>query len=51
VGTALFYDPLILPKINRGILEYLERHGLQRVGELTGALRLNTPSTARQCGC
>jgi dihydroorotate dehydrogenase (NAD+) catalytic subunit len=51
VGTALFYDPLILPKINRGILEYLERHGLQRVGELTGALRLNTPSTAGQCGC
>ena len=51
VGTALFYDPLILPKINQGILEYLERHGLQRVSELTGALRLNTRPTARQCGC
>jgi hypothetical protein len=43
IGTALFYDPLILPKINQGILDYLDRHGLERVGELTGALRLNTP--------
>jgi dihydroorotate dehydrogenase (NAD+) catalytic subunit len=23
VGTALFYDPLVCPKINRGIAEYL----------------------------
>ena len=38
VGTALFYDPLILPRINRGITEYLSRHGLNHVGQLTGAL-------------
>ncbi|RME36082.1 MAG: dihydroorotate dehydrogenase, partial [Gammaproteobacteria bacterium] len=35
VGTALFYDPLILPEINRGILEYLDRHGIGSVRELS----------------
>ena len=28
VGTALFYDPLVCPKINRGIAEYLAAQGL-----------------------
>lgn len=50
VGTALFYDPLILPRINQGILDYLERHGLERVSQLTGALVLNDPA-GRGCGC
>ncbi|BAN68024.1 dihydroorotate dehydrogenase [endosymbiont of unidentified scaly snail isolate Monju] len=50
VGTALFYDPLILPKINQGILDYLDRHGLESVSRLTGALRLNEPPV-RGCGC
>jgi dihydroorotate dehydrogenase (NAD+) catalytic subunit len=27
VGTALFYDPLVCPKINRGIAEYLAARG------------------------
>jgi len=40
VGTALFYDPLICPKINDGITDYLNRHGMQSVGDLTGALEL-----------
>jgi len=39
VGTALFYDPLVLPKINAGIADYLAFHGLQSVSELTGTLR------------
>jgi len=51
VGTALFYDPLILPKINRGIIDYLERHGLDHVGQVTGALQLNTQRPAQRCGC
>jgi dihydroorotate dehydrogenase (NAD+) catalytic subunit len=51
VGTALFYDPLILPKINRGLLDYLERQGLGHVEQLTGALRLNMPRQAPGCGC
>ena len=38
VGTALFYDPLIVKSINAGLLEYLERHDLERVSELTGKL-------------
>ena len=41
VGTALFYDPLVCAKINAGIIEYLNRHGLNSVGELTGGLILN----------
>jgi dihydroorotate dehydrogenase (NAD+) catalytic subunit len=41
VGTGLFYDPLICPKINAGIVDYLERHGMGSVAELTGSLRLN----------
>ena len=40
VGTALFYDPLVCKKLNAGIAEYLERHKLKSVSELTGALKL-----------
>ncbi len=40
IGTALFYDPLILPSINAGIAEYLARHGFGSVTELTGSLEL-----------
>jgi len=39
VGTALFYDPLVCTKINRGITDYLARHGLASVAEIVGALR------------
>ena len=41
IGTALFYDPLICPKINRGLIEYLDRNGLGNIRELTGSLRLH----------
>ncbi len=41
VGTALFYDPLICAKINRGILEYLHTHDIDHVSQLTGKLVLN----------
>jgi dihydroorotate dehydrogenase (NAD+) catalytic subunit len=41
VGTALFYDPLVLPKINSGICDYLDRHQLAAVSQLTGSLRLH----------
>lgn len=40
IGTALFYDPLVCPKINRGIVDYLERHGMASLADLTGSLRL-----------
>jgi dihydroorotate dehydrogenase (NAD+) catalytic subunit len=38
VGTALFYDPLVVRRINAGLADYLERHSLGRVAELTGSL-------------
>lgn len=40
IGTALFYDPLICPKINDGITEYLCRHDMQHISELIGTLEL-----------
>ncbi len=40
IGTALFYDPLLCPKINAGLLDYLHRHELGSVAELTGSLQL-----------
>ena len=42
VGTALFYDPLICSKINDGIRAYLEEHGFDNVGALTGTLQRPT---------
>jgi dihydroorotate dehydrogenase (NAD+) catalytic subunit len=41
VGTALFYDPLICPKLNAGIADYLQRHGMANVSELVGTLTLH----------
>ncbi len=40
VGTALFYDPMACKKMNRGIAEYLQRHGFESVSDLTGSLQL-----------
>jgi len=40
VGTALFYEPLLCKRINEGILEYLARHGMACVADLTGSLTL-----------
>ncbi len=42
IGTALFYDPLICRKINQGIKEYLRKHEISSIAELTGSLELNT---------
>jgi dihydroorotate dehydrogenase (NAD+) catalytic subunit len=39
VGTALFYDPLVCPKINAGILDYLTRHNFQSAQEIVGSLQ------------
>jgi len=41
VGTALFYDPLVCPKINAGIVDYLKRHDFTRVSQLVGTLTTN----------
>ncbi len=41
IGTALFYDPLVCPKINNGIIDYLKRHDIQHFSELVGCLSLH----------
>ena len=38
VGTALFYEPLLCPRINAGIADFLARRGLRSVSQLTGTL-------------
>jgi len=38
LGTGLFYDPLLCPKINSGIEKYLAAAGMTSVAELTGSL-------------
>lgn len=42
IGTALFYDPLVCPKINHGIVDYLKRHDLTEVSQLVGTLVTNS---------
>ena len=41
IGTALFYDPLVCQTINNGISHYLDKQGLENVGDLVGSLSLN----------
>ncbi len=41
IGTALFYEPLICPRLNKGIVDYLDKHGINHVSELVGSLELN----------
>ena len=38
VGTALFYDPLVCPKINAGIAAYLAANKMAQVSQLVGSL-------------
>ena len=38
VGTANFVDPFIWTKLLDGIREYLDRHGILRVSDLTGTI-------------
>jgi len=40
VGTALFYDPLVCNKINRGLLDYMDRHNIKSVSDLSGTLQV-----------
>jgi dihydroorotate dehydrogenase (NAD+) catalytic subunit len=50
IGTALFYDPLVCHKINRGIVAYLERHALASVSDLTGSLTLHEAANSPCAG-
>nr|VFK78558.1 MAG: dihydroorotate oxidase B, catalytic subunit [Candidatus Kentron sp. SD] len=39
IGTALFYDPLICSTINQGLVEYMDRKGIDNIRKLTGSLQ------------
>jgi dihydroorotate dehydrogenase (NAD+) catalytic subunit len=47
IGTALFYDPLLCPKINAGIAAYLRESGIDAVSKLRGSL---VAGAAQDCG-
>ncbi len=49
IGTSLFYDPLICPTINQGIVDYLKRHEMTEVSQLVGTLALNQSKPACTC--
>jgi len=38
VGTANFVDPFIWGKLEAGLCDYLTRHGIERVSDLTGTV-------------
>ena len=40
VGTANFVDPLIWPKLIRGLDDYMTRHNIARVADLVGSLQI-----------
>jgi dihydroorotate dehydrogenase (NAD+) catalytic subunit len=40
VGTANFVDPFVWPKLIDGLADYMTRHGIARVADLTGSLEL-----------
>ena len=41
IGTGLFYDSGLCKEINKGIIEYMDRHALEELSQITGALKLN----------
>ena len=45
VGTALFYDALVCPKINQGIEQYLTDNNINSLKDLSGSLTLNTAAS------
>ena len=40
IGTANFIDPAISVKVAEGLKDYCERHGFEKVSDLTGALEV-----------
>ncbi|MDX1513066.1 MAG: dihydroorotate dehydrogenase [Gammaproteobacteria bacterium] len=46
IGTALFYDPLVCPKINQGLIDYMRRHNLDNIARVVGTLELNAGAEA-----
>ena len=38
VGTANFVDPFIWTKLLDGMRDYMQRHGIERIADLTGSI-------------
>jgi dihydroorotate dehydrogenase (NAD+) catalytic subunit len=47
VGTASFLDPAAMIGIVEGLVAYCERHGVARIADLTGAVRIDAELTDR----
>jgi dihydroorotate dehydrogenase (NAD+) catalytic subunit len=47
VGTASFLDPAAMISVLEGLVAYCERHGIERVADLVGAVRLDPDLTDR----
>ena len=47
VGTASFLDPAVMIRIIDGLEKYCERHGVERVADLTAAVRIDPGLTDR----
>ena len=39
IGTANFHDPYTTEKVVKGIEEYMEKNGIDDIGQLIGAVR------------
>jgi len=46
IGTALFYDPLMVSGINAGLVDYMKRHNLDSPAALVGSMVLNEGTEA-----
>jgi len=40
LGTGLFYDPLLCPKMLSGLSDYLSKHDMASYQELVGSLQV-----------
>ena len=49
IGTALFYEPLLLQEINQGIADYLRVHGFANITDLVGTLQLHGHKEGEEC--
>jgi dihydroorotate dehydrogenase (NAD+) catalytic subunit len=47
IGTASFLDPAAMIGIIEGLVAYCERHGVARIADLTGAVRIDAELTDR----
>lgn len=48
VGTGIAKDPLLIKKINKDLLRYMQANGIQKISDLTGTLQLHTDTVL--CG-